>query len=55
MNTLTKSFAKRALSILLVAIMLFSLGIVGITSTSAVNADLVDIGYDPNGNIYCLN
>lgn len=35
MNTLTKGFAKRVISMLLVTIMVFSLGIVGLTSASA--------------------
>ncbi len=44
MNTLTKTFAKRALSILLVTIMVFSLGIVGLTTTSAANVELAETG-----------
>ncbi len=44
MNTLTNSLLKRALSILLVTIMVFSLGIVGITTTSAAEVDLAETG-----------
>ena len=46
MNTLTNGLLKRALSILLVTIMVFSLGIVGITTTSAAETELVDTGAD---------
>ena len=44
MNTLTKSFAKRVISMLLVTIMVFSLGIVGLTSASAANVELAETG-----------
>ena len=44
MNTLTKGFAKRVISMLLATIMVFSLGIVGLTSASAANVDLAEIG-----------
>ncbi len=55
MNTLTKSFAKRALSMLLVVIMVFSLGIVGITSASAAEVELAETGgTNWYGNIYFL-
>ena len=57
MNTLTNSLLKRALSILLVTIMVFSLGIVGITSTSAAEIELAETGdrpkvvyFKPNSN-----
>lgn len=49
MNTLTKGFAKRALSILLVTIMVFSLGIVGITSVSASEQEFAETG---GSNVY---
>ncbi|MBQ7385837.1 MAG: dockerin type I repeat-containing protein [Ruminococcus sp.] len=52
MNTLTKSFAKRALSILLVTIMVFSLGIVGITSTSAAEVEMAETGASKGDYIY---
>lgn len=44
MNTLTKGFAKRALSMLLVTIMVFSLGIVGLTSASAAEVETAETG-----------
>lgn len=44
MNTLTKGFAKRVISALLATIMVFSLGIVGLTSASAANVDLAETG-----------
>ncbi len=44
MNTLTKGFAKRVISMLLVTIMVFSLGIVGLTSASAANVELAETG-----------
>lgn len=47
MNTLTNGLAKRALSVLLVAVMVFSLGLVGLTSVSAAN------GYNiPSGTVF---
>lgn len=54
MNTLTKGFAKRALSMLLVTIMVFSLGIVGLTSASAANVELAETGDNTvsGGHIY---
>ncbi|MBQ2687014.1 MAG: dockerin type I repeat-containing protein [Clostridia bacterium] len=57
MNTLTKSFAKRALSMLLVVIMVFSLGIVGITSASAAEVELAETGANTvaGGHVYFDN
>lgn len=55
MNTLTKSFAKRALSILLVTIMVFSLGIVGITTTSAAEVEMAETGAFPSGELLYLD
>lgn len=57
MNTLTKGFAKRVISMLLVTIMVFSLGIVGLTSVSAANVDLAETGLsiDDNATLYCFN
>lgn len=55
MNTLTKSFAKRALSMLLVVIMVFSLGIVGITSASAAEVELAETGAYVNCVVYFDN
>lgn len=59
MNTLTKGFAKRVISMLLVTIMVFSLGIVGLTSVSAANTELAETGagqYNKHwiGNVYFL-
>ncbi len=48
MNTLTKGFAKRVISALLATIMVFSLGIVGLTSASAANVELAETG----SNVY---
>lgn len=48
MKTLTKTFARRVISALLVTIMVFSLGIVGITSASAAEQELAETG----GNLY---
>jgi len=44
MNTLTKGFARRVLSMLLATIMVFSLGIVGLTTASAANIELAETG-----------
>ncbi len=55
MNTLTKSFAKRALSILLVTIMVFSLGIVGITTTSAAEVEMAETGSLAKGDYLYLD
>ncbi len=57
MNTLTKSLFKRAISILLVTIMVFSLGLVGLTSASAANTELAETGLSVNDNatLYCFN
>lgn len=56
MNTLTNSLLKRALSILLVTIMVFSLGLVGITSTSAANVELAPSGsVDHSGGAIYFN
>lgn len=44
MNTLTKGFARRVLSMLLATIMVFSLGIVGLTTASAANVELAETG-----------
>lgn len=52
MNTLTKGFAKRALSMLLVTIMVFSLGIVGLTSASAAEVELAQTGASKGDYIY---
>lgn len=46
MNTLTKTFAKRVISILLVAIMVFSMGIIGLTSASAAEVATAETGAD---------
>lgn len=46
MNTLSKGFLKRALSALLATIMVFSLGVVGITSISAAEVELADTSYN---------
>lgn len=58
MNTLTKGFAKRVLSMLLATIMVFSLGIVGLTTASAANIELAETGAQYNlhwqGKIYFL-
>ncbi len=59
MNTLTKGFARRVLSMLLATIMVFSLGIVGLTTASAANIELAETGawaggdylfYDPHND-----
>lgn len=54
MNTLTKGFAKRVISMLLVTIMVFSLGIVGLTSASAANVELAETAANnvTGGHIY---
>lgn len=44
MKTLTRDFAKRALSLVLVLMMLMSLCIVGITSSAAAGVDLAETG-----------
>ena len=44
MNTLTKGFARRVISMLLATIMVFSLGIVGLTTASAANVELAETG-----------
>lgn len=59
MNTLTKGFARRVLSMLLATIMVFSLGIVGLTTASAAEVDLAETGagqYNVHwqGHIYFL-
>ncbi len=46
MNTLSKGFFRRALSALLATIMVFSLGVVGITSISAAEVELADTSYN---------
>ena len=57
MNTLTKGFAKRVLSALLATIMVFSLGIVGLTSASAADAELAETGANnvAGGHVYFDN
>ena len=55
MNTLTNSLLKRALSILLVTIMVFSLGIVGITTTSAAEVELAETSADDTFTVYFEN
>lgn len=55
MNTLTKGFAKRVISMLLVTIMVFSLGIVGLTSVSAANTELAETGWGSSDVMYCRN
>lgn len=52
MNTLTKSFAKRVISMLLVTIMVFSLGIVGLTSASAADVEMAETGGNHGANAY---
>lgn len=55
MNTLTKGFAKRVISMLLVTIMVFSLGIVGLTSASAANTELAETGLNSTwGSMDCV-
>lgn len=55
MNTLTKGFAKRVLSALLATIMVFSLGVVGLSSASAANVELEETGYVSTDSVYCFN
>ena len=55
MNTLTNSLLKRALSILLVTIMVFSLGIVGITTTSAAEVEMAETGSLAKGDYLYLD
>lgn len=55
MNTLTKGFAKRVISALLATIMVFSLGIVGLTSVSAANTELAETGLNSTwGSMDCV-
>ena len=51
MNTLTKGFARRVISMLLATIMVFSLGIVGLTTASAANVELSETGW---GYVNCV-
>lgn len=55
MKTLKKGFASRVLSLMLVAIMVISLGTVGITSISAAEVDTAQTGWDVNSQLYCYN
>ncbi len=55
MKTLKKGFANRVLSMMLVAIMVISLGTVGITSISAAEVDTAQTGWDANSQLYCYN
>ena len=55
MNTLTKGIAKRAISILLVAIMVLSLGIIGISTASAAEFEIADVGYDGSHTMWCIS
>lgn len=55
MNTLSKGFLKRALSALLATIMVFSLGVVGLSSASAAETELVETGYVSTDSVYCFN
>lgn len=57
MKTLTKAYAKRALSLLLAAVTLLSLGMVGLTSASAANTQLAETGLSiaEGANLYCFN
>lgn len=54
MKTLTKTFARRVISALLVTIMVFSLGITSIVSTSAAEVELAETGaiFTPGSRIF---
>ncbi len=56
MKTLTKTFARRVISALLVTIMVFSLGITSIVSTSAAEVELADTSYSNTtwGGLNCV-
>lgn len=56
MKTLTKTFARRVISALLVTIMVFSLGITSIVSTSAAEVELAPTAYNHSGGyLYFYN
>ena len=55
MNTLTKGFARRVISMLLATIMVFSLGIVGLTNASAAQTDLAETSWGSSDVMYCRN
>lgn len=55
MKTLTKTYAKRGLSLLLVAVTLLSLSLVGLTSAFAANTQLAETGWATSDTFHCLH